>query len=213
MISGDPRVDSSRARAGKDKVATASTADATKEIELVALTDASVSRHDGLHSLGVDGRQDSSGARVDSGGADQLKLRGCIWEHIGLPRHMIGDILSWAQRHVLRPLGESSGWDPGSDLSGADQRRGSREPLRGELQSDEEAAMAKTMAQGTMGVLQGLFSGEVPRGFNGSLVDSPQGPEGSVRFVGECLRPCGCRSTFSPPVDVLLDPFSPIPTG
>ena len=190
-----------------------------KAEELAVLTVASVSRHE-RHFLSIERRtQDRSGTRLESsdrvgsgdgggGGANPLELRGCVWRHIGLPRHRVGDILSWAQRHATRAgEGSSAGWISGNGASDADKRRQNGESPGAELRPERNSATARTTARVTMGVLQGLLFGELPRGFAASVVDVSDGrgcPQDSSSSARTREAP---HTTFSPPADVSLDPF------
>lgn len=173
-------------------------ADAKAE-ELVALTGASVSRQD-QQSLSLGTRKDRGGAGVSSGGngTDQLELRDNVWNHIGLPRHKITDILSWAQKHAMGAE-KSAVFMLTKSPSDGDERQENRESTEGKLHPGEEAAMVRTVARVTMGVLQGLLFGGLPKGFAASVVDYSD--SFARAFPREFPHP------FPSPVDVSLDPF------
>ncbi|CAN0030004.1 unnamed protein product, partial [Laminaria digitata] len=154
-------------------------ADAKAE-ELVVLTGTSSSR-EGRHPRNGERRQGRSGGG-SGGGRDAeelLEVRGGIWEHVGLPRRRIADVLLWAQRHVTKSDSEggavpsSSGGSPGGGWRPDAQQRQGGEPSEIKRRPDEGAAAERTVARVAMGVLQGLLIGELPRGFVASVVSSP----------------------------------------
>lgn len=173
-------------------------ADAKAE-ELVALTGASVSRQD-QRSLSLETRKDRGGAGVSSGGngTEQLELRDHVWNHIGLPRHRITDILSWAQKHAMGAE-KSAAFTLTKIPSDDAQRQENRESTEEKLHPGEEAAMVRTVARVTMGVLQGLLFGGLPKGFAASVVDYSD--SFARAFPREFPHP------FPSPMDVSLDPF------
>lgn len=173
-------------------------ADAKAE-ELVVLTGASVSRQD-QQSLSLETGKDRGGAGVSSGGngTEQLELRDHVWHHIGLPRHRITGILSWAQKHAMGTE-KSAALTLTKSPSDGDQRQENRESTEEKLHPGEEAAMVRTVARVTMGVLQGLLFGGLPKGFAASVVDS------SDSFAR--ASPCEFPHPFPSPMDVSLDPF------
>lgn len=152
-------------------------ADAKAE-ELVALTGTSSAR-EGRHSRNVERRQGRIGGGIGKGcdAEDLLELRGGIWEHVGLPRRRIADVLLWAQRHVTKADGGGavpsySGGSPEGSWRPEVQRRQESESAERQRHPNEGAAAERTVARVAMGVLQGLLIGELPRGFAASVVSS-----------------------------------------
>lgn len=131
----------------------------------------------------------------NTGGAqDVLELRGSAWEHVGLPRHRVLDVLLWAQRQVARAAGNSGGEVWGSGVGPHN------EPPETSSRSGEEEAAEKTVARVTLGVLQGLLVGELPPSFAASVVNSSD--ERERRQQQSYTVP-----VVAPPLDADLDPF------
>lgn len=186
-----------------------------KAEELVVLTGASASRESWGTRDGGERRQGRSveSGRGGGGDADILEVRGGAWEHIGLPRHRLVDVLLWAQRHVSRADGGAAGPTSSGSCAErgweADDRRG--EPggsLESKRRSEEEAAAERMVARVAMGVLQGLLVGELPRGFVASVVSSSDGREPSQGGGSSTNTARGTAApVVSPPNDVALDIF------
>ncbi|CAM9527499.1 unnamed protein product [Ectocarpus fasciculatus] len=149
-------------------------------------------------------RGHNSGSGGSSGGADVLELRGGVWEHIGLSRHKIDDVLQWAQRQATgAEQVAAAGFNSGPTIAQArswempDGRLprtvGSSE--KSKRRPEEEVAAESAVARVTMEVLQGLLIGQLPRGVAASVVDSREHP-------GDSKAP-----TVSPATDQALDPF------
>lgn len=172
-------------------------ADAKAE-ELVVLTGAPSAREraGGKNADEANSRiGQNSRSGTDSGGADVLELRGGVWEHIGLSRHKIDDVLQWAQRQVTGAqqvaAAQARSWEkPDGRLP---RTVGSSE--KSHRRPEEEAAAESAVARVTMEVLQGLLIGQLPRGFAASVVDSREHPVDSK------------APTVSPATDQPLDPF------
>lgn len=194
-------------------------ADAKAE-ELVVLTGAS-SLREVVSARNVEGGQGrrggNSGVGHDGGGGGDgdrtglLELRGGVWEHIGLPRRRILDVLQWAQRQLAGAEGvaasEFTVSQPRSEGGGRGKRDGerSREPegpsvVDNNRQRDDEEAAAITVARVTIEVLQGLLLGQLPRGFATRVINSRGGREGQQR---DSKTP----PVFSPAMNQPLDPF------
>ena len=185
-------------------------ADAKAE-ELVVLTGASSSRG-GRHPRTVERRQGRTGRGIgkERDAEELLELRGGIWEHVGLPRRRIADVLLWAQRHVTKAdsggaVPRSSGGSPGGGWM-PDVQRQEGETSERKLRPDEGAAAERTVARVAMGVLQGLLIGELPRGFAASVVSSSgrrkEPRDSNADPAREATLPIVSSSS-----DQLLDPF------
>ena len=186
-------------------------ADAKAE-ELVALTGASSAR-EGRRSRDVERKQGRNGGVIGIGcdAEDLLELRGGIWEHVGLPRRRIADVLLWAQRHVTKTdvggaVPSSSGGSPGGGWSPEVQRRQGNEPSERKQHPNEGAAAERTVARVVMGVLQGLLIGELPRGFAASVV-SASGRRKEPRDSSTVPSREATVPIVSLSNDQLLDPF------
>ncbi|CAB1097656.1 unnamed protein product [Ectocarpus sp. CCAP 1310/34] len=170
-------------------------ADAKVE-ELVVLTGAPSAR-ESAGGGNADEANNRRGENSGSGGADVLELRGGVWEHIGLPRHKINDVLQWAQRQVTGAEQVAAAIAQGRRWEKPDGRLprtvGSSEESK--RRPEEEAAAESAVARVTMEVLQGLLIGQLPRGFAASVVDSREHP-------GDSKAP-----TVSPATDQPMDPF------
>lgn len=169
-------------------------ADAKAE-ELAVLTGAAAAREGwGSASNRERSRQGQGDEKTDAV-EGILELRGSAWEHVGLPRDRVFDLLLWAQRQVAGPVGNSDGGAEGK--SGVEPQSG---PQENRSRTEEEAAAERTVARVTLGVLQGLLVGELPSGFAASVVSSSDGRK----------RPQQQSYTapiVAPPLDVILDPF------
>lgn len=183
-------------------------ADAKAE-ELVVLTGASSSQEKNGDARNADGEQGRNGVSDnDDGSADLLELRGGAWEHIGLPRHRLFDILQWAQRQVIGAEDvAAAGFNSAThsfEESGREQKHGVRLPNSGKSegrskrQLDEAAeteAAGRVVAMVTLEVLQGLLIGRLPRGFAARVANSGTQPK-EPKIFG-----------VSPAADQPLDPF------
>lgn len=178
-------------------------ADAKAE-ELVVLTGASSLPEDesggagggggGRNAHGTQARRGGNGGGGGSGGgADLLELHGGAWEHIGLPRHKIVDVLQWAQQQVtgtedVTSAGLNSTAPSSRDANCREQdgegkhRPGGSSQESRQRRLEEEASAETTVARVTMEVLQGLLIGQLPRGFAARVGNSRGGrqqPESS----------------------------------
>lgn len=180
-----------------------------KAEELVTLTGTSSSKEEGVSRNAADGEQGRSGVSdSDDESTDLLELRGGAWEHVGMPRHRIFDILQWAQRQVtgaedVAAAGFNSAANSFDETSG-EQKRGVRLPKAGnavgkskrQLEDAAETEAAERMvARVAMEVLQGLLIGRLPRGFAAKVVNSGTQPKEPNIFG------------VSPATDQPLDPF------
>lgn len=187
-------------------------ADAKAE-ELVVLTGAPSLREVGgaQNVEGIRGRRGGNsggGGDDDEGSTELLELRGGVWEHIGLPRQRIVDVLQWAQRQltgaedltsaeftVSPRLSEGGGWEK---RDGERLRESGGSSVENKRRLEEEAA-AKTVARVTMEVLQGLLIGQLPRGFATRVMNSRDG--------GQQQRDSKISPVDSPATNQPLDPF------
>lgn len=165
----------------------------------------------GRNAHGTQGRRGGSEEVGGSeGDADLLELRGGAWEHIGLPRHKIVDVLQWAQRQVtgtedVTSAGYNSSVRNSRDASfNKEDDEGKRNPEESSQESrerrlQEEASAETTVARVTMEVLQGLLIGQLPRGFAARVVNSQDGRE----------QPHSSKTppAVSPAANQPLDPF------
>lgn len=124
---------------------------------------------------------------------DVLELRGSAWEHVGLPRDRVLDVLLWAQRQVARAA-SNSGEVWGSGVGPHNEPPGTSSPPQ------EKEAAEKTVARVTLGVLQGLLVGELPPSFAASVVNSSD--ERERRQQQSYTVPI-----VAPPPDAVFDPF------
>lgn len=171
-------------------------ADAKAE-ELALLTGAAAVREGRAGTSANTGEAQSNGEKV-GGFDDVLELRGGAWEHVGLPRDRVLDVLLWAQRQVTRASGNNAGEakSNGFNLQGS-WGVSSFEPQDG-LHS--EAATERTVARVTLGVLQGLLVGELPPGFVASVVSLSDGRERQEQHAYT-------TPVVAPPRDITIDPF------
>lgn len=179
--------------------------------ELAALTGASASRERDFSASSGGERLGKTGE--GSGDADFLELRGGAWEHVGLPKDRIVDILLWAQRQVAGADGNAAEWSSsGSASEHAWTADGGKGPSssNSNLGPEERAAAERTVATVTLGVLQGILVGELPRGFAASVVNSSDGrdQQGVDPTGASPAKPSTAATPIvSPPRDVPLDPF------
>lgn len=193
--------------------------DDAKAEELVVLTGASSLRESGggggadrgRSAPGTQGpRGGSDGDAGSGGGADLLELHGGAWEHIGLPRHKIVEVLQWAQRQVTGTEDATSAGSNstvrGSRGASGNQQRGEGENTPGgysqegrEGMLEEEASAETTVARVTMEVLQGLLIGQLPRGFAARVVDPRDGRQQRQHS--------NTPAAVSPATNQPLDPF------
>lgn len=179
-------------------------ADAKAE-ELVVLIGASTSQEGWQPRSSERGGAKNGGS--DGGSADLLKLQGSAWEHVGLPRHRVVDVLLWAQKQVTWTNGRSAGTESSGSSPEAVRREGDRRQHSGgssatDRRPEEEAVTGRTVARVTMGVLQGLLVGELPQGFAASVVNCPGVEEHSRDPSMNATAPI-----VAPPSDVSLDAF------
>lgn len=178
-------------------------ADAKAE-ELAILTGASAAREGWSSTSNRErSRQGQSDEKTDVV-EGVLELRGSAWEHVGLPRDRVFDVLLWAQRQVAGALRNNNGEAGGqSGVEPQSASQGNRSPPA------EAADAERTVARVTLGVLQGLLVGELPSGLVASVVSSSDGRE--QRQQQSYTAPI-----VAPPLDVILDPFfleMPFTTG
>lgn len=188
-------------------------ADANAE-ELAALTGASASCERNFSTPSGGERLGKMGEdNIDGSGADLLELCGGALEHVGLPKDRLVDILLWAQRQVAGADGSAVEWSSSGSTPEyawiADDGQGSSSS-NNKIRPEERAAAERTVATVTLGVLQGMLIGELPRGFAASVVNSSDRREQQEQDpTGTSPAKASAAGTpfVSPPRDVPLDPF------
>lgn len=184
-----------------------------KAEELVALTGAAASEVK-QHLTGKMDRDGSAGDVKGDDAEDLLELRGGAWEHVGLPRNRLVDVLLWAQRHVIGAdsTAEGSTSSANSVPVGGDWTvNGGRSESAGSLENqrereEESAAAERAVASVTTVLLQGLLVGELPRGFAASVVSSTDGRKSPQHWSTSSTQ-SAAACVVVPPRNVTLDPF------